>query len=206
MGDAKAQMRIDHALDDAFINGLIVAARQWVEAYLWRALVTQTWLLTLNQFPIIYWGPYHYGMYPTRGTRTISTVRYDDIDGVWPYEIRLPKGDVQTVSFVNYDDVNQVQQTFPSTNYIVDGYPPARIILKSTQSWPTTSPEANSVRIQYVVGYGAAAAVPQAIKQAVMLLVSQMYEHRVPEVERALSPVAFSCKALLEPYRLSRAG
>ena len=45
--------------------------------------------------------------------------------------------------------------------------------------------------------------VPAPIKQAILLLISQMYEHRTPEVTGAVvSPVVFAVDALLAPYRM----
>jgi hypothetical protein len=49
--------------------------------------------------------------------------------------------------------------------------------------------------------------VPSALCQAILLLVSQMYEHRTPEVVGAvINPVQFAYDALIGPYRLARFG
>lgn len=48
--EATAQMRLEISDDDVLINGLIVAARNYVEEYLQRALITQTWRLTLDDW------------------------------------------------------------------------------------------------------------------------------------------------------------
>jgi len=177
LAEAKAQLRLEHALDDTTVTALISTARQYVELATWRALVTQTWELSLDGFPV--WSV------------------------TCPREIQLPKGDVQSVTSVKYDDPAGVEQTFPASSYIVDGYPPARVVLKRVANWPATNFEALSVRVRYVAGYGAASAVPGPLKQATLLLVSQMYEHRVPEVTAAvIGQVQFSFDALLAPYRL----
>jgi hypothetical protein len=47
---------------------------------------------------------------------------------------------------------------------------------------------------------------PLALKQAMLLLIAQMYEHRTPEVAGVLSVVQFSIDALLDPYRLNTIG
>ncbi len=44
--DAKAFMRVDGGYDDSLTATLITAARQGVEEYLRRSLITQTWKLT----------------------------------------------------------------------------------------------------------------------------------------------------------------
>lgn len=174
LAEAKDHLRLEHGLDDTYVTGLIVAAREWAEEYTWRAFISQVWELTLDEWP----------------------------EGV---EISLPRGDVSAVVSVKYDDVSGAEQTLSSSNYLLDGCPPARIILKQDLSWPDLSDEALAVRIRYTAGFGAAAAnVPQAIKQALLLLVSQLYEHRTPEVTTIVSPVRFAAEALLNMYRLNR--
>ncbi|HAJ48517.1 MAG TPA: hypothetical protein DCL54_18220, partial [Alphaproteobacteria bacterium] len=51
LAEAKAHARIDIADDDALITRCIAAAREWVEAETGRALMTQTWRLTLDAWP-----------------------------------------------------------------------------------------------------------------------------------------------------------
>lgn len=51
VAEAKAHLRVDLPDDDALIEGLIIAARQWVEQYARRALVTQTWELRADGWP-----------------------------------------------------------------------------------------------------------------------------------------------------------
>jgi uncharacterized phiE125 gp8 family phage protein len=177
--EAKDHLRLETTADDTTVDNLIVAARQFVEEFLWRVLITQTWELTLDDFP-------------TDHVRWSTT------------EIRLPCGDVQSVVSVKYDDESGNEQTFSALNYIVDGYPPARLVLKRAATWPNTSGEILAVRVRFIAGYGLAAAVPQPIKQAMLLLISQMYELRTPEVTAAvISSVKFSFEALLSPYRLA---
>ena len=50
--EIKAQARVDDGGEDALLTGLIVAAREWVELYTGRAVMTQTWRLWLQQWPI----------------------------------------------------------------------------------------------------------------------------------------------------------
>ena len=51
VGDAKAHCRIDGSIDDASVTQWIAAATRKVEADTERALLTQTWTLTLDRFP-----------------------------------------------------------------------------------------------------------------------------------------------------------
>jgi uncharacterized phiE125 gp8 family phage protein len=56
---------------------------------------------------------------------------------------------------------------------------PARITLKAGQNWPTTYQGPNAVRVRYVAGYGTtAAAVPQPIRNWMLLHVAHFYRNR----------------------------
>lgn len=52
VADAKLHLRVEHALDDTLIAGLIGAAREWAEAFTGRKLITQTWKLWLPAWPL----------------------------------------------------------------------------------------------------------------------------------------------------------
>lgn len=151
--EAKLHCRIDTSADDTLITMLIAAARRKVEADANRALITQTWELVLDVFP----------------TQTF---------------IELPLPPLQSVSSIKYYDnsASPVETTFASTNYLVciDNQYGGLIVLKDSASWPVmTNPlEKGAVRIKFVCGYGAAAAVPEIYKQAMLLLIGHWYENR----------------------------
>jgi uncharacterized phiE125 gp8 family phage protein len=105
---------------------------------------------------------------------------------------------------VKYIDLNGSEQTLTlATDYTVDAVNvPGRVHLAYQKNWPQPRDQWDAVKVVYTVGW-AEDLVPEPIKQAILLLVSQMYEHRTPEVEsRAITPVLFSYEALLSPYRL----
>ena len=52
LADAKAYLRVAIGDDDAVIAALIAAARSHIEAQTRRALITQTWRLVLDCWPI----------------------------------------------------------------------------------------------------------------------------------------------------------
>ncbi|MBB1493213.1 phage head-tail connector protein [Paracoccus sp. MC1854] len=56
--------------------------------------------------------------------------------------------------------------------------------------------------ITFTAGYGAPADVPAAIRQAMLLLITQGYEHR--QVTGAETTLPFAVEALLAPYRRIR--
>ena len=176
LAEAKAHLRLEVSEDDVQVAALIKAARQWAEGYLWRRIVTQTWELLLDGFP-------------ARGN------------------FELPEGHLSgliPVSFVKYLPVSGPLQTLATSAYLVDSASvPGRILLPFGGVWPTTLCQWDSVQAQYTVGW-AVSDVPEDVKHGLLLVVSQLYEHRTPEVTGAIvSQVRFAVEALLAPHRLA---
>jgi uncharacterized phiE125 gp8 family phage protein len=93
--------------------------------------------------------------------------------------IKVPLPPLQSVTSIKYKDSAGVLQTLESSRYLMDAFSePGLICLAYGKSWPTTYPEINSVQIRFVAGYGSAADVPQEIKQAILLKIADLYEHR----------------------------
>lgn len=169
--EAKAHLRIEHDLDDTYITALIKAARLHAELHCWRGFITQTWEVTLEEFP--------------------------------DCAVTLPKGKLASITSVKYVDADGAEQTLDAAVYDYDtDSEPGRLLLAYGESWPSARTQWDAVRIRYVVG---AATAPEDVKQAILLLVSQMYEHRTPEVTGPIiSSVKFAVDALLGPHRLAR--
>jgi uncharacterized phiE125 gp8 family phage protein len=76
---------------------------------------------------------------------------------------------------------------------------PGRVSLAYSKSWPTTTLRPiNGVCVEFEAGYGDAATdVPYRVKQAMLLLIGHLYEHREQSTEKALSEIPFGVKALL---------
>jgi uncharacterized phiE125 gp8 family phage protein len=161
---------------DPQLNALIKAARQHAETFTRRALISQTWDLKLDCFPT-------------------------DL-------IRLPLPPLVSVSSINYVDANGVTPTlWAAAKYIVDA--PAgdyaergRITLAYGEVFPPTRDIANAVTIEFIAGYGAAAAVPQGIKQAMLLMIGHWYQNRESvNVGNIVNEMPQSANALLWDYR-----
>lgn len=159
--EAQAWLRLDPSVDAVLIEGLCRAARRKAERDYGRAFVTQTWRATFDFFP-------GYG-----GWEYLREVMPD------PRTIVLPKAPLQAVTLVEYYDFAGVLQTLASTVYDVDATTdPGRLSLAQFQIWPIIRMRRGAVRIAFTAGYGAAADVPDPIKLALKMMVSQWYEHR----------------------------
>lgn len=205
LDEAKAHLRVDIDDDDALIAGLIVAARSEAEQITRRAFVSQSWKLALDQFPrpsmnvssSVWYGP-QWGVAP--GPLSVAQP-----EGKTGYEIFLPYGNLQTVDSVKYTDENGVQQTLSPTQYKVDSISePSRLVPAYGTTWPGTRNEINSVVVEYTCGYGEAPAVPQPIKQWMLLRIGALYENRESDVilqRGSLESLPF-VDGLLIPYRI----
>lgn len=169
LSEVKTHLRVDGTDEDALIVSLIAAAREYVESFTRRALITQTWTRRLGDF-----------------ANTID----------------LPRPPLQSVSSITYTDLQGDSQTVTASVYDVDtDSEPGAVTLGYQQVWPSVRNERLPVTITYVAGYGTASDVPQAIKQAIMMLVAHWYEHRqFAGDEMAELPMAVH--SLLWPYRI----
>lgn len=176
LSEAKSHLRIDDTSEDTLITALISAARQVCENITRRAFVTQTYRLYINNFP-------------------------------FSRRIVLPRAKLQSVTHIKYYDVNGNLQTLSDTNYYVDTYSePGEVYLKDEFTWPIVqSGRINAVEIEYVVGYGVAANVPEAIKSAIKIYIAHLFEHREPIITgTSQSNVPMSVEYILMPYRVLR--
>ena len=55
---------------------------------------------------------------------------------------------------------------------------PGRLVLSASGSWPTGLRPANAIEIEFVAGYGDASAVPDALKQGMLLWIKLLYADR----------------------------
>lgn len=100
------------------------------------------------------------------------------LDCMW-----LERPPVQSVTSVKYLDADNVEQTLAPSVYTVDIYStPGRVELAKDQVWPTTYDVSNAVTIEFIAGYGLAAAVPAVFKQAIKVRLADYYENRESHV------------------------
>lgn len=195
--DVKPYLRLDDltdTTDDAYITSLITVAREYCETYQHRAYITQTWELTLQEFP-----------------RSITNYLNNDVrESI----IEIPKGSLQTVNSFTYMDTAGVTTTMGSgvnADYVVSTRgilgrvcPPFGKIFPVCLLWPL-----DPIVINFTCGYGRdGSSVPNRIKQAMLLLISHWYDNRMVINDlRGVNPeeVTFAVTALLKMDRIAMA-
>lgn len=101
--------------------------------------------------------------------------------------IDLMVNKVQSVTEIKYIDTAEVEQTLSTSNYQVDLLADEATIVEGVSAgFPSISSSTiNPIKITYVCGYGVAVDVPDDIKQAIYIMISNFYENR----EAVVAPV-----------------
>jgi len=175
LDEAKRHLRISSDSDDLYVSALITAAREMVESFTERALISQSWEIYLDEFPT--------------GNPT--------------YEVEMPLPPLSAVASVKYYDSDDQLQTLSSDEYHVDTKrKPGRLV--AVDDWPDTYDRPNAVTIAFTAGYGASGdTVPTPIKQAILLLIGEMYENREETIVGvSASQLPLTAERLLFPYRV----
>lgn len=173
LAETKAHLRVDGTVEDPLIQSLIITSRLHVEAALDIALVSQSWLWTLDRWP-----RRRTIALPLRPVIAIDAIRVIDEHDV---ATTLP-----TTSYI-LDGVGR----------------PARIAWRDGTVPPTPGRAINGIEVAFTAGYGPAAAdVPAPIRQALLLLVAHWYEHREPiEIGSSATAIPQTVSDLLMPHR-----
>ena len=201
LAQAKQQCVVDIGFtdDDDLISALITAARQHCEKLMQRAIFSRTILLSLDNFPI-----------PTFGSTLNPSDRAAFFTGTYIWNqlaIRLPMPRCTSITSITYHDQTGTQQTVDATTYNADFIgEPCRIVPKWSCTWPTAAYfTPGSVQVTYTTGtWGDGVDVntcPQAVCQAMLLLISYWYNHRDSAESAPPKAVENGIDALLSPYK-----
>lgn len=181
--EAKNHLRVEVADDDTLITSLIHAARQKSENYTNLALVPKT----VNEY---------FDCFPSVSGQTPQS------------EFRLMVTPLESLTSIEYNasSDNDVLTTIVATNYVMDKVTKfARIAPKGSYSWPSTDGRLNGIKIIYAAGYQDVADVPQAIKQAMLLMIGDWYERREDRNKQGQASsfiIPSHAELLLKPYRV----
>jgi uncharacterized phiE125 gp8 family phage protein len=172
----KDHARIDTDDQDVLISDYIRSAREWVEKFTRRQMLTATWRLTLDVFPdteiAVPWPP----------LQSVTSITYTNTAGT---------------ADVAWSGSNYVADT-DST--------PGRIRPIFGETWPDIRHgDINTVKITFVAGYTSTANTPGPMLQAVRLLASHSYEQREPIlIGPGSKEMEFTVSSLLYPYRIPK--
>jgi uncharacterized phiE125 gp8 family phage protein len=188
LADARAQTLAVEGLDDALLTGLIAAATQAVGDRLNRPLQVSRFRQTWHAFP-------------HNPSNRLASPLY-----LWqaPLVQELPGGESpqEVPPIVTYLDGDGAVQTLADSMYVVsDGYPTPSIARAIHSTWPTTGDLPDAVRAEYHAGW-TPATCPAPLKQAVLLVVGDLYEHRNAQTEKPLTENR-AVEALIAPYRMN---
>lgn len=86
LAEVKLDRRVDHDLDDALLDGLIQAAREYCERYLGLSLITQTREAVMAAYPVD--SPYASDLLPYGPVQSVESVAGD----VAPYTVTYVAG------------------------------------------------------------------------------------------------------------------
>lgn len=172
LADAKAYLRVEHGDDDAVIAALIAAARTHVEGATRRALITQSWRLTLDHWPV-------------RGRFTMTPVPLRRLLAV---RVRRADGTADAIDVAAF---TLDAAAAPAIVSFAPGSLPA----------PGRTPAGIEIDFEAGYG-DAPTDVPEPLRQAVRLLVAHWYENRGLIDRGGAVPPAASIGALIAPYRV----
>lgn len=188
-------LRVDDVNELSTLQLLRVAARRFFESYTGRSVLTQTLTLFIDSINEVN-EPLYDGFYSK-----------PDIDFYKNYLV-LPSPPVQSVTHVKtYDDSDNATTLAASKYYLDKVREPARIVLRTGETWPSALRVANSIEVQYVAGYGAAAAVPQDIKVGMLMHMAYMYDQRgdMKNYQETIN-VPPMVKTLYQPFKVLDGG
>lgn len=143
-------LRVEHSDENNLLASMIMGATSKVEKYLSRSLLTQTWVLSIDDYPADTTIPLYYG--------TVQS-----ITSVTSY---LSDGTTDVFDNTNYYLVNA--QLKPEISLVYNALWPSNILRPK-----------EGVKIEYITGYGDDASdVPYSVKEAILHIIASMYENR----------------------------
>ena len=174
VAEAKLHLRVDISDDDAYIGTLITAAREWVENYLDRTLITTQLILRAAEFP----------------TEELELPRPP-----------MVASGTATAVVITYTLADTTTATLSTALYRVDRTStPGNVAPIINGTWPSDVIEdANAVAVTYWAGYGpTSASVPATIRHACLMLIGHWYERRSAVLTGTISkPLEFAVESLL---------
>lgn len=179
--EAKQQARVDltDTAHDNELTRLTTVVTEYIQRRTGRQLVTANWLGYLDKFPV------------KNG------------------DIIVPRPPLSVVNSITYTDEDGNLQTLATSVYEADtNSEPGRIVLKPDQSWEAVQVgKHHAVTVDFDAGFGAASAVPEAIRHAALMVLSHWFDNHDAERVGAVSrELEFSVSSLLSTWEVPAVG
>jgi hypothetical protein len=174
LNELKSALRISGSNEDTFLLQCITEAREEIEDKTGIAFITQTWKLTLDQWPIQrerWWD----GMVEGH----TATLLHGN-DQAWK-EVQIPRYPLITVDTITvYDEAGNSSAVTIADVFVTDAaFLRGRLVIKRGAVWPIALQEAAAIEIGYTAGYGASpTTIPSPCKRAIRNMAAYLYEHR----------------------------
>lgn len=173
--EVKEYLRVEDSTDERTIRPLIETARRFAEEHMGRALFSTTFTQyydSVSDMDSPLW----------EGMRTGPYLNY------YKNYLTLGKSPAVSVTHVKTYDDSDNATTMENTKYYVDsGREPARIVLRTGESFPTALRVANAIEVEYVAGYSSIYSIPEPIRMGILQHIAHLYEHRGDMYEAKLA-------------------
>jgi uncharacterized phiE125 gp8 family phage protein len=171
LAEVKRHLNVLHSTEDAMISGFALAARRHVEETCSISLINQTQRVYLS---------------------------------AWPRDGKIPlyRPPLVSVTVVKYLDADEIERTLAADQYhVIKNRIDPHIQRRNAATWPVLADHPQAVWVDYVCGYGAdSTAVPQDIRNAILMLTEHFYFNRGETSESNLVRNPVAADALLGPY------
>jgi uncharacterized phiE125 gp8 family phage protein len=169
LAEAKAHLRLTINDDDAYVSTLMIAARRAVESRYGINIMQQSWALFSDAWPAD--GIFYLPLWPVISVESLTSFADDDTPVVID----------------------------PAHYYLDQATRPPRVALRSGRIFAPPGRKINGLKLSFTTGFGATAAqVPQEIKQALLAIVADWYQHRGDDTGGTIPATALE---LLRSYR-----
>lgn len=129
--------------------------------------------------------------------RRLISAKYELIFEAFDGDVILPFSPIKTIESIKYYDTDNNIQTLAASSYDYHIYE-LPCAISAVDAWPGTYVRKDAVTVQFTTGYTTPDAIPGALKQAILLLIGDMYENRVDQVRERFS----AWKAKAYPYKV----
>lgn len=182
---------------DGVLSTFIQSAREYVEEFTGRIMVEQVREATLDAWP---------GAIGGDGLDWWDGVREGAIGGGdAPRFVELRRAPLISIESVSTFDAANDDSEWSAADYYADtSSTPGRLALSAGAMWPQPGRPVAGIAIRYRAGYGNAAAVPAALKTAILQLAAHWYENREAANGEDVKRVPMQASRILQKFRIAK--